>query len=139
MSNYAAHARRAVFEARDRNRQPVKVRQQPKPKREREPPPLVLPPGKTLVEAIIDIQGNCCLLCGTPLSVVNPHTGFRYNIYSKRRPTYEHVVPRARGGVNHGNRLVAHKFCNEAKADRMPTGCELVWLAVVNARLQIRC
>jgi 5-methylcytosine-specific restriction endonuclease McrA len=52
------------------------------------------------------------------------------------RPTLDHVVPRAAGGKGIlGNLLVMHHHCNALKADRRPTGCELLILAAANARL----
>lgn len=52
------------------------------------------------------------------------------------RPTLDHVVSRAAGGVNGlGNLLVMHHRCNALKADRRPTGCELLMLAAANARM----
>jgi 5-methylcytosine-specific restriction endonuclease McrA len=52
--------------------------------------------------------------------------------------TYDHVVPQSRGGGNYGNLVPAHSACNGAKADRMPTGCEKVMLAALNAKLGAR-
>lgn len=52
------------------------------------------------------------------------------------RPTLDEVVPKARGGRPVlGNQVVMHLGCNARKGDRMPTGCELIWLAMVNARI----
>lgn len=52
------------------------------------------------------------------------------------RPTLDHVVSRAAGGINAlGNLLVMHQRCNSLKADRHPNGCELLMLAAANARL----
>lgn len=52
------------------------------------------------------------------------------------RPTLDHVIPRAAGGKGIlGNLLVMHQRCNALKADRRPTGCELLMLAAANARL----
>lgn len=48
--------------------------------------------------------------------------------------TYDHVVPRSKGGGNYGNIVPAHSTCNTSKADRMPRGCELVMLAALNAK-----
>lgn len=118
----------------------------PKPKpvvvrRVRPPPPpphQILIPGLTLIETIIHYQHGKCLLCGTPLNMINPHNDMPYWAYHTHRPTFEHVVPKAKGGKNIGNRLVAHRLCNQQKDDRMPTGCELIWLAMVNAKLQIQ-
>ncbi len=37
----------------------------------------------------------------------------------------DHVIPRSKGGTNRlGNVALAHKGCNNHKADRMPTACE---------------
>jgi hypothetical protein len=44
----------------------------------------------------------------------------------------------SRRGLGRGlrqNHLAAHARCNNHKGSRRPTGCELVWLMVVNARL----
>jgi 5-methylcytosine-specific restriction endonuclease McrA len=66
-------------------------------------------------------QAGACGLCGGRLE--------------RGRGTLDHVVPRARGGGNIGNLLLAHGRCNHAKADRMPTQMELDMLAAVNAVL----
>jgi 5-methylcytosine-specific restriction endonuclease McrA len=68
--------------------------------------------------------------------------GERAHPHIRRGPhrlTVDEVIPRARGGRReYGNQLVMHQHCNFSKADRMPTGCELVWLEMVNARLRKR-
>jgi 5-methylcytosine-specific restriction endonuclease McrA len=68
-------------------------------------------------------HGNCGI-CGRKLK-------------SLAHCTIEHVVPRALGGRSDGNRVVAHRSCNEAKGDREPNGCELIWLSAANARLAV--
>lgn len=56
--------------------------------------------------------------------------------YHPNRLTIDEVVPQAKGGRRVlGNQVAMHRACNEAKADRLPNGCELIWLALVNARL----
>jgi 5-methylcytosine-specific restriction endonuclease McrA len=48
----------------------------------------------------------------------------------------DHVFPRAHYELgNRGNVLLAHKLCNRVKSDRDPTGCEVVLLHSVNAKL----
>lgn len=64
-------------------------------------------------------QGNCCYLCGDAFT-------------KDRRPTQDHVVPRARGGKNRLNILMAHLECNWAKGERRPSGAELAYLRAVN-------
>jgi hypothetical protein len=73
-------------------------------------------------------QRGRCYLCGRPFGKKNPETNCA-------KSTFEHVIPRALGGRNVGNRLLAGIRCNEAKADRWPHPCELIALAAVNARL----
>jgi 5-methylcytosine-specific restriction endonuclease McrA len=71
-------------------------------------------------------QGRTCALCGQAMRRL-------------WEVTTEHVVPRSAGGFwGLGNVVAAHPACNTAKADRMPTGCELVWLLAVNARLGVQ-
>lgn len=62
-----------------------------------------------------------CLLCHKP-------------IVDEEHVTLDHVVPKAEGGKEAGNFLPAHTKCNNRKGNRMPTGCELIWLEVINAR-----
>lgn len=71
---------------------------------------------------------DCCSLCGKAMD-------FECTATDPRRPTFEHVIPRSKGGQNVRNRLIAHKDCNGRKQSNMPTGCELIRLQVVNARL----
>lgn len=66
-------------------------------------------------------QNNRCALCG--------------QIFGGGTPTFEHVVPRHRGGRNYGNLVLTHPRCNMRRADALPTGCLLIMLDVVNARL----
>lgn len=71
-------------------------------------------------------QGNRCALCGDKLS-------------RRHQATVDHVYPRRVSpwrGL--GNVILAHDRCNRLKADRLPTGCEIVWLLAVNARLGVR-
>ncbi|MYL99591.1 hypothetical protein GR702_17660 [Novosphingobium sp. FGD1] len=75
-------------------------------------------------------QRKRCGSCGGRV----PPVGARCS--AANRPTLDHVVPRAAGGANAiGNLLMMHHRCNHAKADRAPTGCELLMLAAANARL----
>ncbi|MBD3762628.1 HNH endonuclease signature motif containing protein [Rhizorhabdus sp.] len=80
----------------------------------------VNPGRERLRGALYRAQGGRCGLCGARLR-------------NMLAVTLDHVVPRALGGSFHGNLLAAHLQCNVKKADRAPTGCELIWLAAVNA------
>jgi len=54
------------------------------------------------------------------------------------KPSLDHVVPRSLGGQDRiGNLLVMHGICNGRKSNDIPTGCELVWLLAVNAKLGV--
>lgn len=71
-------------------------------------------------------QKQICGLCGTPI-----RRAWQVSI--------EHVVPRCLGGaLGFGNVIGAHGECNRRKGGRMPTGCELIWLLAVNARLGVQ-
>lgn len=74
--------------------------------------------------AIFHAQEALCALCGQPMG--------------QSIRTIDHVVPKSAGGMDHiGNFVIAHYPCNIEKADRMPTGCELIWLLAVNNRLGV--
>jgi hypothetical protein len=84
-----------------------------------------------VLHRITKAQGGACSLCGEPLRL-DAEVSFA------RQATIDHVVPRFLGGDNNGNRLVAHRACNSRKSATPPTGCEIVLLAAVNARLAQR-
>lgn len=68
-------------------------------------------------------QAGRCPYCGKWLS-----TGLRG---IARRPTIDHVVPRALGGpAAPENEVLAHARCNFAKADRRPFPCELLFASI---------
>lgn len=87
-----------------------------------------------LLQNLIDAQDDTCIHCGRPLAMINPATGKDYYENHKLRPTFDHVVPKSKTRRHKGNLLAAHRICNNEKGDRDPTGCELIWLEVVNAR-----
>lgn len=69
-------------------------------------------------------QEGYCGICGLPMELM-PRS-------------VDHVVPKARGGADRvGNAVLAHFPCNFEKADRLPTGCELIWLLAVNNRIGV--
>lgn len=70
-----------------------------------------------------DYQENRCYLCG---KLMAPQ-GDMF-VPDAQMPSLDHVVPRARGGANRlGNVALAHKACNNVKADRRPTACEVFY------------
>lgn len=78
-------------------------------------------------------QDGICAICGYKMLALGDHLGLR-----NRRPSCEHVIPRSMGGSDHlGNIVASHWICNSLKSDRKPTGCELIWLLAVNARLDV--
>lgn len=91
------------------------------------------------------VQGELCPLCGDPI----PAEG---RMGKMSCASLDHVYPRrrqpgqGRGHKPHGmgrrvglavSAFVTHAKCNLKKANREPTGCEVVWLLAVNARLGI--
>lgn len=53
--------------------------------------------------------------------------------------TIDEAVPRSKGGRRvFGNQIAMHRLCNLRKADRMPNGCERIWLEMVNAKLRAK-
>lgn len=74
-------------------------------------------------------QRGICAHCGKPMRI-------RLPVYDRQRATTDEVWPRARGGMRMlGNQVAMHRACNEAKANRMPNGCEIIMLHLVNTRL----
>jgi 5-methylcytosine-specific restriction endonuclease McrA len=57
-------------------------------------------------------QSRRCYLCGFKM---------------QRGLTRDHVWPKAAGGRDAGNILLAHARCNGSKGDRLPYPCELIY------------
>lgn len=57
------------------------------------------------------LQGGRCFYCGEPVGT---------------KATIDHLIPQAYGGVDEpSNAVLAHRRCNQRKADRLPTPDEL--------------
>lgn len=94
----------------------------PSPTTSLKPKPVVASKSARTIEALTAASGHRCGICGNQL---------------RATATIDHVVPWSAGGRNAANRVPAHAQCNQRKGNRLPTGCELIWLAGVNARLGI--
>lgn len=73
---------------------------------------------KSYKTRLSEAQGGVCYLCDR--KCVNP--------------TEDHVVPKALGGKNKANRLLACAKCNNRKGARPPRPCELIYLWAINLR-----
>lgn len=74
---------------------------------------------KPLKSRLYAAQDGNCYLCG-------------YHMGAVRQATEDHVTPRARGGRNASNLLLAHSACNNHKGAREPYPCELIYLRTIN-------
>jgi 5-methylcytosine-specific restriction endonuclease McrA len=85
-----------------------------------------------LIDRLHAYQGSVCALCGLTV-----RRG-QWSGMGRELGTIDHVVPRSlKGHEGFGNIVLAHRGCNNDKADRLPTGCELIWLLAVNARARV--
>ena len=79
-------------------------------------------------------QRSLCAGCGEHVP-----SSSRLKRYDPAYPTFDHVTTRSTGGGRTlGNGLLKHQRCNQQCANRAPTGCDLVWLEFVTARLSMR-
>lgn len=77
-----------------------------------------------------DYQNNHCYLCGQLMAPQGEMFA-----HDSKMPSLDHVVPKSRGGTNRlGNVALAHKRCNNEKADRLPSACEILF-----AKLMAEC
>jgi 5-methylcytosine-specific restriction endonuclease McrA len=73
---------------------------------------------------LLPAQDGLCPTCGKPVHYLDE--------------TLDHVLALRLGGADRlGNVLVSHFDCNHDKGHRLPTGCELIWLLAVNARIGV--
>lgn len=93
------------------------------------------------LKTLCEVQGRMCAYCFEHMSRKR-RLGDGPRCHEKplnpRRATIEHVLPRRLGGRDFGNVVAAHSCCNDKKGGRAPTGCELIALAWVNAKVQTR-
>jgi 5-methylcytosine-specific restriction endonuclease McrA len=82
---------------------------------------------KPLLKLMIETQNGVCILCNQRLVI-----DFALRSDHPDRPSFDHVVSKAKGGQDRGNRIAVHRQCNSIKSNRDPTGCELIWLMVIN-------
>lgn len=77
-------------------------------------------------------QDGLCSCCTKPLPALDKKAGQS----DPKRISVDHTVSRNRGGISRlGNFTLMHAVCNEWKGDWRPTGCEIIWLFAVNARM----
>lgn len=70
---------------------------------------------------LFEAQRGLCAICGHDMDGV---------------VSLDHVIPHALGGKHGlGNYVATHGECNGDKTNDVPTGCEMVWLLMVNAKL----
>jgi len=83
------------------------------------------------VRRLFEIQQGRCIVCGGHLpNVTRKLNGEPFSI------SLEHIMPRALGGAdNDRNIALSHRRCNTEKADRPPTGCELIWRETIRAHI----
>lgn len=83
--------------------------------------------------ALLNAQGRACYICGNRFPGKDDWVGL-YKSYMRdpRKPTFDHVTPRALNGPNDWrNLLFACMSCNVAKDDRAPHPCELLYLSTI--------
>lgn len=87
------------------------------------------------VDLLLGAQGWVCPLCGGFL-IHDEGVLAKHEIML--RTSIDHVIPHSMGGSSQlGNLMLVHRGCNYLKADRAPTGCELIHLLAINCRLGV--
>ena len=79
-------------------------------------------------------QADICAGCGAFLP-----SGKRLPRHHPDTPTFDHVIARSDGGGRTlSNGLLKHQRCNQQRGNKPPTGCDLLWRDLVQARLSMR-
>lgn len=69
------------------------------------------------------LQGGRCFYCGEPVG---------------SKATFDHLIPLAYGGIDEAQNVVlAHRRCNQRKADRLPTAEEIERFATQRRRSRL--
>lgn len=82
--------------------------------------------------ALATVQENLCAYCFAPM---DPPNGSHCSYHRPDNLTLDEVIPQCLGGGLKRNTVAVHYRCNIRKANRPPTGCELLALEWVSAKL----
>ncbi|MEM7639516.1 MAG: HNH endonuclease signature motif containing protein [Pseudomonadota bacterium] len=64
-------------------------------------------------------QNGLCSICGAPM-LRNRFEAPHARIWSKQRATFDHVIPRSKGGADSSDNLqLAHAHCNKIKGNQV--------------------
>jgi len=85
----------------------------------------------TLIHQLWLAQGGLCFHCGEPMLKHVPGNYFK-------RWTREHLWPRSKFPTEYGSIVLAHKACNNARRDQLPTNAELDRAAALYASFDPR-
>lgn len=77
---------------------------------------------------LVRLQGALCYLCAQAMDL-----GRENRSKNLLGWTLEHVFPRAAGGGERSNVLLAHRVCNDVKGQRWPYPCEVIYLYAMYA------
>lgn len=86
-------------------------------------------------KVLMRLQGRRCYLCTGDLTdqMTPGHKGTPLDPAFRTR---DHVMPRILGGTHWRNVLLSCVDCNSRKSGRLPTPCELIYLAAINLQLE---
>lgn len=64
-------------------------------------------------------QAGCCALCEKPM-LRNRFEAAHARLWAKRRATFDHIIPRSKGGLDTLENLqLAHARCNQIKGNKV--------------------
>ncbi len=86
---------------------------------------------------LAEAQGNLCFYCKQPMFLPDPNRRYENHALNfDEAASYDHVIPKNKGGRGGDNLVVAHRKCNSEKEDRIPTDEELNDLIELNKKRQ---
>lgn len=90
---------------------------------------------RRFVVRLAEAQDNLCFYCQTGLILLDPNIKYDMDFGNRQDvASYDHVVPRIRGGRGGDNIVIAHRGCNSSKNKREPTAEEIERLRILNLK-----
>lgn len=90
---------------------------------------------RRLLIRLAEAQDNLCFHCHLPMVLPDPATHYDHSARNGDDiASYDHLLPRSKGGQGGFNLVIAHRGCNSRRGHLIPTEAEMEKLIILNEK-----